>query len=319
MKKIILNENRLSVLLEYAGYVNIFERLVDYVANKIFQAAKQNIIDNGIDIYDGFNIIYKEYIRIMNTPNYIPMDNIIIQSYELSELIPSNIRIKTIVFYPSINETCFNVTNSVYNEKAKIFTIASFRINPSLCFKDDNKMSSLKIALQHEFTHLYEYLKRYSNGGYKHGMNDFNNKYYNFHDRNKNIVAKLSYYLNPSEINAKISEFYRELLDISKNIEMDVKFCYDILDKTNVGVLIKDLIKIKNDFEKNPDLTYQIMMWLIKNPTHLDMFPKVRNNSPKTMQKRLIRMMDYKINYLYKKIDKIIKKFMENYNNQNMT
>ena len=46
MKKIILNEDRLSVLLEYAGYVNVFERLVDYISQKFSESCYRNAAEN---------------------------------------------------------------------------------------------------------------------------------------------------------------------------------------------------------------------------------------------------------------------------------
>jgi hypothetical protein len=310
MKKIIISENKLNTLLEYAGYADSFEKLVDYVAQKFFSCVKQNVVENGIDLYDGFKIVRQQYSEIMNSPNYKPLNTIRIESYETNDLITNKFRVKNILLYPS-QDTCFNLSNSVYNQKTKMYNWAVININPLLCFEDDNSLRTLKRALQHELTHVYEYLQRYMQNGYEQTKNNFNNKYYNFHDRNNNIVAKLSYELNQSEINAQISEMYREYIDMSKEIHfMNIEECYRMLQFTNIGKRLKSLEELRNRFANEIDLTYQVMMWLIKNPKHIDMFPKVRNNSPITMQKRIVRTLDYKIKIINKKVEKALKKFL---------
>ena len=37
MKRVILNENQVETLLEYAGYVNVFERLTDIVVERFYE------------------------------------------------------------------------------------------------------------------------------------------------------------------------------------------------------------------------------------------------------------------------------------------
>ena len=91
-----------------------------------------------------------------------------------------------------------------------MFNWVVLTINPLLCF---GNIVKFRRALQHELTHVYEYLQKFTKNGYKHSINDLNRKYYNFNDRNNNIVSKLSYMLNQSEINAQISELYTELVD----------------------------------------------------------------------------------------------------------
>lgn len=309
MKKIILNENRLSVLLEYAGYVNIFERLVDYVSDKFYASCYQNAANNGIDIYNK-ETLKNEFLNIMKSPYYKPMDRIIIQSYELNELIPSDVRIKTIMILPSMDNTSFDISNSVYNEKAKMFTLVCLKVNPSLSFGIEGK-DKLKKVFTHEFTHVYEYLKRYSKNGYEHSRNEFNNKYYDFHNRENNIIANLSYTLNQSEINAYISELYRDLVDNN----MYGKYAYQWLHNTNIGTKIEEIENLKERFINEPNLTKEIMEWLVNNPQHRKMFPSIRNNNLQSMQKRLIKMLDFKINSIYKKVDRIIRIVNEHFKN----
>ena len=45
------------------------------------------------------------------------------------------------------------------------------------------------------------------------------------------------------------------------------------------------------------------------------MFPSIRNNNLQSMQKRLIKMLDFKINSIYKKVDRIIRIVNEHFKN----
>lgn len=318
MKKIIISESTLNTLLEYAGYVDSFEQLIDYIAQKFFNHVKQNVVENGIDLYDGFDIIRQQYGEIMKSPNYKPLESLKIESYETNDLMSNKFRVKNILLIPSEN-TSFNLSNSIYNQKTNMYNWVIININPILCFKDDKSLGTLKRVLQHELTHVYEYLQRYKQNGYEKSINSFNNKYYNFYDKDKNIVAKLSYELNQSEINAQISEMYREFLDLSKEINFkNIDECYRMLQFTNIGKKIKTLEELRNRFANEIDLTYQIMLWLIKNPSHADMFPKVRNNNPTAMQRRIVRALDYKIQIINKKVNRALKRFLFNLNGNNI-
>lgn len=312
MKKIILNEDRLSVLLEYAGYVNVFERLVDYISQKFSESCYRNAAENGIDIYNK-DTLRSEYSKIMKSQNYKPMDRVVIQSYELYDLIPSNIRIKTIMILPSMDDTSFNIANSVYNEKAKMFTLVCLKVNPILSFGLDG-LDGLKKVFTHEMTHVYEYLQRYTKTGYQHNVDEFNKKYYDFHNKENNIISDLSYTLNSSEINAYISELYRELVDNG----MSRKYAYEWLHNTNIGKKLIHLEKLKERFINEPKLVKEVMMWLNNNPQHRKMFPSVRNNNFQSIQKMLINMLNDRINYINKKVDRIIRIVNEHFkNNQN--
>ena len=54
---------------------------------------------------------------------------------------------------PSMDNTSFDISNSVYNEKAKMFTLVCIKVNPSLSFGIEGK-DKLKKFL-HMNLHMY--------------------------------------------------------------------------------------------------------------------------------------------------------------------
>lgn len=305
MMKLILNENKFNVLLEYAGFVNGWQKLIDY----IYETSLRNLnmlirkivplqyrSQSKAQVFDYLE--NSDYISLDN-----PMQDLVISENHLNKL--NIFGIKQITINYTIDDDlagAFNNQSMHVGEDGKLdnFTII-VNLKPLYVWGEKYKQT-----LQHELTHAYEMLKKYKTKGETLTNRNFGNKHYS--NNPKGIVNGMSYYFSKVEMNAVISEAAYMLQQYNPRTEEE---CWKLLREGDCGEFLNVLTQIKNGLETNISYTYSVIEFLRMNPEHIDMFPNPRNNNVKSYQKRLVRSAEFKINYFMKKLTKIVKVYLQ--------
>jgi hypothetical protein len=292
------------ILNEYAGYVNGWSNLIQYIynhTNKLFNSIR-NSYNNQLDD-EIVSILRKSYEDTYDDA-FPPL---VIKENTLNKLGIYNLMTLTIhyIIYSGLDGAAFDkdsITriNNKYNN-AEIYISV-----PNLIVRENE----LKVSLQHELTHLYQLLKMYKQNGIEHTNNTFQNKFYNSNLEKNNIPNIFSYAFSKIELNAYISELYTELTEK----QADMNNYKEIVSNSKIYDLLNLLIKIKNAFSgKNWEkYTTQVINWIDNNPEHIDMFPSNNGMSLQRYNKRLIMMMNDKIKYINAKINKLVERYLMN-------
>ena len=302
MKKLILNENKLNVLLEYAGFVSGFENLIEHIYNisydKISRLIK-SIVKNRMNKTS--TQIFQEFEADDNVDLDEPIKDWIIPQHHLQMINIKNIKQITIKYVIDDNYDGGFDNKSVSIDENGIINNLTIIINIKKLFFD-GKM--YKNTLQHELTHAYEMMQRYKqNGNYKASLNQ-SHKYYN---TKKGIVDGMSYYYSKLEMNAAISETMFLLKQKNPQNEQE---CWDLINQNYGGQYLNTLIEMKNGLETNINYTYSVIEFIKMNPQHIDMFPSVRNENVASYQRRLLKVANYKIDYFKQKLNKVVKTYL---------
>lgn len=305
MKKLILNENKFNVLLEYAGFVNGWQKFIDYIY-EISLRNLNNLIRKIVPLQ--YRSQSKQQIfDFLENSDYISLDNPM-QDFIITE---SNLN-KLNIF--GIKQITINYT--IDDDLAGAFN------NQSMHIGDDGKLDNFTIVvnlkplytlgenykqtLQHELTHAYEMLKRYKKKGETLTNRNFGNKHYS--NNPKGIVNGMSYYFSKVEMNAVISEAAYMLQQKNPKTEEE---CWKLLRESNCGEFLNVLNQIRNGLKTNISYTYSVIEFLNMNQEHIDMFPNPRNHNVNSYQKRLIRSAEFKVNYFMKKLNKVVKTYLK--------
>lgn len=305
MKKLILNENKLNVLLEYAGFVNVFSYLIDHIYNISYEKVEKlikSVVKNRFqrtpqDIFQEFED--SDYVSLDE-----PLKDWIIPQHHLQRVNIKDIKQVTVKYMIDDNiDGGFDNKSVSINENGFVNNL-TIVINIKTMFFNGK---GYKNTLQHELTHAYEMIQRHKkNGGEKTNMN-FNNKYYK---QEKGVVDGMSYYFSKVEMNAAISETAYLLRQKNAQTEQD---CWNIINDENSYAFkyLAALNKIYEGLRTNINYTYTVIEFLKMNPQHIDMFPSVRNNNVASYQRRLLRVAEHKINYFKQKLNKIVKVYIQ--------
>lgn len=303
MKKLILNEDKFNVLLEYAGFVSGWQKLIDHIYNISYDKIKRlifSLVKNRMGKTK--EEIFNEFEMHDDVSWETPIKSWIIPENHLN--VVNVYGIKQITVEYTIDDDmhgAFDRQSLSISEDGKLnnFTII---VNVKSLFLFEEKF---KQTLQHELTHAYEVMRRYKQKGEDSTNMNFNNKYYKM---NKGIVDGMSYYFSKVEMNAFISETAYMLRQYNPKNEQE---CWSLIKENGGGDFLNALKQIKNGLETNINYTYSVIEFLEMNPEHIDMFPTKNGYSVKGYQKRLIRVADFKINYFMKKLNKIIKVYLQ--------
>lgn len=305
MKKLILNENKFNVLLEYAGFVNGWQKFIDYIY-EISLTNLNNLIRKIVPLQ--YHSQSKQQIfDFLENSDYIsldnPMQNFVITESNLNKL--NIFGIKQITINYIIDDDlagAFNNQSMHIGDDGKLdnFTII-VNLKPLYTLGENYKQT-----LQHELTHAYEMLKRYKKKGETLTNRNFGNKHYS--NNPKGIVNGMSYYFSKVEMNAVISEAAYMLQQKNPKTEEE---CWKILRESNCGEFLNILNQIRNGLKTNISYTYSVIEFLNMNQEHIDMFPNPRNHNVNSYQKRLIRSAEFKVNYFMKKLNKVVKTYLK--------
>ena len=152
MKKI--NKN---IILEYGGFVNGWQKLINYIYNLTTKPVNDFLIKNDIDPSDSdYNIKY--YLH--QIPKEIFLEELNELEFEIDESTLNSCNIYGIKSLPIL----FNVENGTVagfvnhyaeiNEEKKLINLLIV-INPYYLIRMKDRF---KDALQHELTHMYEFM-----------------------------------------------------------------------------------------------------------------------------------------------------------------
>ena len=302
MKKLILNENKLNVLLEYAGFVSGFENLIEHIYNisydKVSRLVK-SIVKNRMNKTS--TQIFQEFEADDNVDLDEPIKDWIIPQHHLQMVNIKNVKQITIKYVIDDNYDGGFENKSISIDENGIINNLTIIINIKKLFFN-GKM--YKNTLQHELTHAYEMMQRYKqNGNYKASLNQ-SHKYYNI---KKGIVDGMSYYYSKLEMNAAISETMFLLKQKNPQNEQE---CWDLINQNYGGQYLNTLIEMKNGLETNINYIYSVIEFIKMNPQHIDMFPSVRNENVASYQRRLLKVANYKIDYFKQKLNKVVKTYL---------
>lgn len=305
MKKLILNENKFNVLLEYAGFVNGWQKFIDYIY-EISLRNLNNLIRKIVPLQ--YRSQTKQQIfDFLENSDYIsldnPMQNFVITESNLNKL--NIFGIKQITINYTIDDDlagAFNNQSMHIGDDGKLdnFTIV-VNLKPLYTLGENYKQT-----LQHELTHAYEMLKRYKKKGETLTNRNFGNKHYS--NNPKGIVNGMSYYFSKVEMNAVISEAAYMLQQKNPKTEEE---CWQLLRESDCGNFLNVLNQIRNGLKTNISYTYSVIEFLNMNQEHIDMFPNPRNHNVNSYQKRLIRSAEFKVNYFMKKLNKVVKTYLK--------
>ena len=304
MKRVILNENQVETLLEYAGYVNVFERLTDIVVERFYERLIDNGMLNGFDLRNSNQEIIDAYRdALYNNKLKVPFRGIVVKPYDEANM--NFCRLEHLYVLPRTDAMggSFDPKKLSYNKEKNSFTYITIYVNPMLCLNDKNK-KVLNTVIQHELTHAYEFMNRIVKNGQEKTYDEFDNKYYSRPDSNS-IVERLSYVLSKMELNAMISELWRYFLEQKTEgwfLSTDVKY-------STIGKKYAEIEQLKYNFEHDINNTYEVMEFIHMYPQYASMFPKTRNNNVYSMQRRIVRALDYKLNYIKNKVNRLIKRY----------
>ena len=304
MKKLILNEDKFNVLLEYAGFVNGWQKLIDYIYEFSYEKTYKyikSIVKNtqgksSEEIFSEFslddNVSWeKTFNDWVISENYLNMLNV----YGVR-----NITIK----YMIDDEVGggFDSDSMSIGKDGKLNNITIIINVKNLFFNASN----YKQTIQHELSHAYEMMERIKQNGYDSSKMNYNNKHYK---SGSGIVNGMSYYFSKREMNAVISETAYML---QQNKPKNEQECWELINNSYaINNFYRTLMEIKNALERNINYTYSVIEFLKMNGEHIDMFPNPRNNNVQSYQRRLIRSADFKINYFKQKINKVVKSYLQ--------
>ena len=303
MKKIIISENKFNVLLEYSGFVNKYMNLIDY----IYKYSYENLCKMISKVVDTKgktkDVIIKEFINSDMVSADKPMRDWIISENYISMTNVDDIRQITIVYMTDENMGAYIDRNNLRMDSDGKIRNVVIGINIIPLF---TKGEAFKSLLQHEFTHLYEFINRYKKNGVDKTNMNFDNKYYS---TKSDIVSFMSYYFSKVEMNAVISETMHVLINGKPKNEEDA---WNLIKNSNAMEFINQLNTIENALKNNIRNVYAVMEFLKMNPEHVDMFPSVRNNNVGAYQRRLVKVAELKKEYFQNKIKKTIKTYLLN-------
>ena len=306
MKKVILSENNAKVLLEYAGYVNIWNRLIPIISEQFKERCLIHAKENGLDVSGDIDSLYDIYKSMVDNNQITSvMQPFSIYSDDIKEYVPLKFcNLKRIIIMPTYKTSggSFRPSQMSYNEETKTFNLIVICLSPLLAFSKENKV--LKNVLQHELTHAYEFMNKVVKKGYDYAINNMNNRYYAGINHN-NIVDELSYILSKVEINAMISELWQFFL----SHKTEDWFLTTEFKRSTIGKKMERIEVLKYWFENDIKYTKEVMKFLEDNPEHSDMFPKTRNNNVSSMQKRIVRALDFKLKYIKNKVNRLINRY----------
>lgn len=303
MKKLILNEHKLNVLLEYAGFVNGWQKLIDHIYKISYDKTKRLVFSYVKDRFDKTNQeIFEEFELNDNVSWDKPLNDWIIPERHLNMVNVFGIKQITVTYKIDDNmHGAFDREAISIGQDGKLnnFTIV---VNIKTLFINEE---NYKQILQHELTHAYELMKRHKQKGSERTNMNLNNKYYKL---NKGIVDGMSYYFSKVEMNAFISETAYMLMQKQPKNEQK---CWQLINTNSGGEFLNSLKEIKKGLETNINYTYSVIEFLKLNPEHSDMFPSTNGYSIQGYQRRLIRVADFKINYFLNKLNKIVKVYLQ--------
>lgn len=304
MKKLILTENKFNVLLEYAGFVNGWQKLIDYIYQYSYEKTYKyikSIVKNtqgktSEEIFSEFslndNVSWeKTFNDWVISENYLNMLNV----YGIK-----NITIKYMIdddFSGSFDSDSMSIgKDGKLNNFTIIINVKNLYFNTT----------DYKQTLQHELSHAYEMMKRIKQNGYDSSKMNYKNKHYN---SGSGIVNGISYYFSKREMNAVISETAYLLQQNNPNNEQE---CWNLINNSYaITNFYNTLEQIKNGLERNINYTYSVIEFLKINNEHIDMFPNPRNNNVQSYQRRLIRSAEFKIQYFKNKLNKVVKTYLK--------
>lgn len=312
MKTIIITENQCKCLLENMGNVSYFDKLMEYITNASSRSLNRLLLSkmNGInvpenDVKQRLKALF-QVVEKYNISKDMPIDDLVIDEDLLIRFGINNIKQVTIEYIIDYslgggfdNNSIGKLTND--NKIDNITIIA----NLAILFLN---RTDFIVMLRHEFTHAFEIIQRVLKNGLQKTQMSFNNKYYS--TQVNDFINNISYYFSKTEMNAFVSEAYKML---NQSNVTDLNGCYDLLFKnehSSIREFRKELSNIYQLLSNDIYYTKKIVEFIRRNPEHVDMFPSIKGRSVESYQRRLVKVAYYKISYFDKKINRIIKLYL---------
>jgi hypothetical protein len=188
-----------------------------------------------------------------------------------------------------------------YNDKTIYFT---FIIINNILNMGDN----VENTIQHEVEHYWQCKQKgcsLSSPHYQEITSLINsNNYY------ISVIAKLLYYSKKFEIDAQINGAYNQIKNINYINDVDSLF-----DNTELGMVNNILLNLKNTVQSSDYSNSNVVYAL--NFININEKLRSRKNKPFN-QKRLINIVNKTIDYVYRKIAKMLALHIEDKKNKNM-
>ena len=292
INKLIITESQYDILLEYAGYANIWENLIYYIAPII-----QHNFKNGKKT----TIIKGEILKKINIPDFI--GGFIFNTTDKDSIYGS--------FYPNK----IHIDDEM-EDNDKLF-FCHININKEI-IGDTNKLTQ---TLLHELTHFYETMFINKHGKLKKSYKEKALCHIKEYD---DFTEFIRYYLHPSEINAYISEAYYECADSYDSYmnvmrdessytyreQMDGMFLDDIFVDTTIYYVIERLTYYKNKV-KDDKFIKNLFTICKYNDELRNFFGKLYSKDINSFKIRLYNFLNKKYNYIYKKVQKLFERYMQ--------
>ena len=102
-------------------------------------------------------------------------------------------------------------------------------------------------------------------------------------------------------------------LDVDKNLQSCDPSVYNFQMFARRNGLyfyfVQYLDVVINDYLDSWEKTNVVMEFIHMYPQYASMFPKTRKNNVYSMQRRIVRALDYKLNYIKNKVNRLIKRY----------
>lgn len=304
MKKLILNEKKFNVLLEYAGYVDIFIYLIDHIYNISYErlikliksVVKNRFQKTPQEIFQEFEI--DDNVNLDET-----LKDWIIPQHHLQKVNVKDIKQITIKYMIDDNIDGGFDEESVSMDENGLINNLTIIINVKKMFFEGEKY---KNTLQHEFTHAYEMIQSYKKNGEEKTNMIYRNKFY---QHGNSIINLMSYCFSRKELNAAISETAYLLRQTNPKTEQE---CWNVINGNSYASnFLSGLYKIYEGLKTNINYTYSLIEFIKLNPEHIDMLPSVRNKNVASYQRRFLSSTKDKIKYFNKKLNKVVKVYIQ--------
>ena len=349
-KNILITENQCNILLEYAGYADMWEIFISYavpIIQKKFNQGEMKII---------FNNDFLRKCGLLKSINNIIINIFIDEPKKGKDDDKDDDKIKLGGFSPGL------IHISPYNKEDYNRYYGHININEIII----NSTHDLRVTLLHELTHFYETIFRTKNNkkdNYNKQEIKTKNSDYN------NLFKFIAYNLSPSELNAHISEIYFDfnkyyddlmqqalednngtrkqrfistlrhsllnktifspiinalhqyLTDNPQNVQQNNKnfkesftsaSIEDFLKGSSIGRFIKDLKQYIDDVKDNDSYMRGLFDICQKREEARNFFEGIYSNNIDVFKSRLYKYLDRKAKYIDKKVTKMHERFIQN-------
>lgn len=174
------------------------------------------------------------------------------------------------------------------------------------------KQTGFYETMTHELTHAYQYCSIVMKRGKEYASD--RKEYWStgspsemMHETSKEI-AWLAYYLSIDETNARIAQLYHTLEANNANEKNALNIAYE---KGYISKIVTILEKYKANIEANKKNIVYDLIRASENPYFKNVFPSMKEFNPNKYRKRIVEVIQKRINYIKVKVNRIVKQYLQ--------